>query len=204
MCMHDFVRAEKHFVDYWIFVHFRLQLVETQGKQNKRCPVLLTETMVVALDCLMKHREMCGISSCNPFMFASITSEDHHIDPWTPMNKLAKEAGCEQPNLISSSRLRKYLATVCQILDLEDHELEWVSRHFAHNINTHKQHYCQHDATVEIAKVGSLMMAADEGQLRRYAGKKLSDIDVSGKWPFMISCILDHSYIKPPMTVKHI
>lgn len=155
-------------------------MVETQGKQNKRCPVLLTEAMTVALDCLMKHREGCGISSLNPYVFASPTSASNHIDPWTSMNKLAKEAGCEQPYLISSSRLRKYLATVCQILDLEDHELEWVSRHLAHNINTHKQHYRQHDATVEIAKVGSLMMAADEGQLRKFAGKKLSDIDVTG------------------------
>ncbi|XP_061170557.1 uncharacterized protein LOC133179888 [Saccostrea echinata] len=157
----------------------RLHMVETQGKQNKRCPVLLTETMIIALDCLMKHREGCGISSSNPFVFASPTSSSNHIDPWTSMNRLAKEAGCEQPYLISSSRLRKYLATVCQILDLEDHELEWVSRHLAHNINTHKQHYRQHDATVEIAKVGSLMMAADEGQLRKFAGKKLSDIDVT-------------------------
>lgn len=78
------------------------------------------------------------------------------------MIKLAKESGCEQPYLISSSRLRKYLATVRQILDLENHELEWVSRHLAHNINTYKQHYRQHDATVEIAKGESLMMAADE------------------------------------------
>lgn len=129
-------------------------MVETQGKQNRRCPVLLTKAMTVALDCLMKHREGCGISSSNPYVFASPTSASNHIDPWTSMNKLAKEAGCEQLYLISSSRLRKYLATVCQILDLE----EWVSRHLAHNINTHKQHYRQHDATAEIVKVGSLMM----------------------------------------------
>ncbi|KAL5003937.1 hypothetical protein ScPMuIL_017393 [Solemya velum] len=95
------------------------------------------------------------------------------------MNKLAHEAGCEQPNLVSSSRLRKYLATVCQILDLEDFELEWLSRHLAHDINTHKMHYRQHDAAVEIAKVGSLMMAADAGQIRKFAGKKLSEINVS-------------------------
>lgn len=49
-----------------------------------------------------------------------------------------------------------------QIVDLDNHELEWIPRHLAHNINTHKQQYRQHDATVEIAKGESLMMAADE------------------------------------------
>ncbi|CAG2217888.1 unnamed protein product [Mytilus edulis] len=92
---------------------------------------------------------------------------------------MATEAGCKNPELISSSRLRKYLATVCQVLDLEDFELEWLSRHLAHNINTHKNHYRQHDSTIEIAKIGNLILAADEGKLGKYAGKKLSDIDVS-------------------------
>lgn len=82
-------------------------MVETQGKQNKGFSVLLTEATTVAIDCLMKHREGCGISSSNPYVFASPASASNHIDPWTSMNKLAKEAGCEQPYMISSSRLRK-------------------------------------------------------------------------------------------------
>ncbi|KAL5021120.1 hypothetical protein ScPMuIL_000275 [Solemya velum] len=157
----------------------RLQLVETQGKQNKKCPILLTELMVAAIDTLEKTRADCSIETSNPYVFASSVSKDCHINAWQAMNKLAHEAGCEQPNLVSSSRLRKYLATVCQILDLEDFELEWLSRHLAHDINTHKMHYRQHDAAVEIAKVGSLMMAADAGQIRKFAGKKLSEINVS-------------------------
>ncbi|CAG2206770.1 unnamed protein product [Mytilus edulis] len=36
-----------------------------------------------------------------------------------------------------------------------------------------------HDSTIEIAKIGNLILAADEGKLGKYAGKKLSDIDVS-------------------------
>jgi len=161
---------------------FRLQLVETQGKQNKRCPVLLTDTMIAALDTLEETRTDCGISASNPFIFASLGSQDSQINSWHAMNKMAQEAGCKQPHLISSSRLRKYLATVCQILDFEDYELEWLSRHLAHDLNTHKNHYRQHDATVEIAKIGSLIVAADAGQLSKYAGKKLSEINVSGRF----------------------
>lgn len=158
----------------------RLQLVENQGKKNKRCPILLTQTMVATIDILEKSRNVCEISSENQFIFASPTSKTEHIDSWHAMNKLAKAAGCVYPNLISSSRLRKYLATVSQILHMEDYELEWLSRHLAHDINTHKNHYRQHDAAIEIAKIGSLVLAADQGKLGKFAGKKLSDINVSG------------------------
>ncbi|VDI77991.1 Hypothetical predicted protein [Mytilus galloprovincialis] len=157
----------------------RLQMIETQGKQNKRCPVLLTPAMIKAIECLDANKEICKVSLVNPFVFASSTSTDSPISAWSAMNKMATEAGCKNPELISSSRLRKYLATVCQVLDLEDFELEWLSRHLAHNINTHKNHYRQHDSTIEIAKIGNLILAADEGKLGKYAGKKLSDIDVS-------------------------
>ena len=155
--------------------------METQGKQNKRCPVLLTETMVAALDILEETRIECGVTPSNPFVFASRGSADSHMNSWHAMNKLSQEAGCKHPQLVSSSRLRKYMATVCQILDFEDFELEWLSKHLAHDINTHKQHYRQHDATVEIAKIGSLILAADAGQMNKYAGKKMSEINVSGK-----------------------
>ncbi|XP_076107660.1 uncharacterized protein LOC143075943 isoform X3 [Mytilus galloprovincialis] len=157
----------------------RLQMIETQGKQNKRCPVLLTPAMIKAIESLDANKEICKVSLVNPFVFASSTSTDSPISAWSAMNKMATEAGCKNPELISSSRLRKYLATVCQVLDLEDFELEWLSRHLAHNINTHKNHYRQHDSTIEIAKIGNLILAADEGKLGKYAGKKLSDIDVS-------------------------
>lgn len=138
--------------------------------------------MVAALDTLEESRTECGISSSNPFVFASFGSHDSQINSWQAMNKMAQEAGCKHPHLISSSRLRKYLATVCQILDFEDYELEWLSRHLAHDPNSHKQHYRQHDATVEIAEIGSLILAADAGQMNKFAGKKLSEINVSGSF----------------------
>lgn len=64
-------------------------MIETQGKQNKRYPGLLTEAMTAALDCLIKHRVGCGISSSNPYVFAIPTSASNHKDPWTSMSKLA-------------------------------------------------------------------------------------------------------------------
>jgi len=60
-----------------------------------------------------------------------------------------------------------------------NYKLQWLSRHLAHDFNTHKHQYRQHDATVEIAKIGSLIVAADADHFLKYAGKKLSEINVS-------------------------
>lgn len=131
--------------------------------------------MVESLDLLVSNRRSCGISEENPYVFAT-PGGNSYLDPWFTLNKFAQKAGCHKPHLISSSRLRKYLSTVTQIMNLEDHELQWLSRHLAHDINTHKQYYRQHDAAIEIAKVGSLILAADKGILGRFAAKKLSQI----------------------------
>jgi len=63
---------------------------------------------------------------------------------------------------------------------LNDHELELLSSHLAHDIKTHKQFYRHQDATLELAKVSRLFLAAEAGKLGDYSGKKLEDIDIEG------------------------
>ena len=43
----------------------RLDMVQTQGKQNKRLPVLFTPDMIVSIDNLVKYREEFGIKADN-------------------------------------------------------------------------------------------------------------------------------------------
>jgi hypothetical protein len=87
--------------------------VETQGKQNKRVPILMTKDMTKAMDALVEHRQACGINPDNVYMFA--TSSMQEMDSWKVLRALATKAGCIHPELVSSSRLRMYMATVCQV-----------------------------------------------------------------------------------------
>lgn len=87
--------------------------MQSQGKMNKMVTTLLTEDMVKALDMLVKHRNEVGIQRSNGYLFAN--QGQMHLDNWQTLQLVAREAGCKQPKLITSSRLRKYLATVCQV-----------------------------------------------------------------------------------------
>ena len=70
-------------------------------------------------------------------------------------------------------------------MDLNGGEIEWLSGHLAHSVNTHTNFYRLQEAIVEIAKVSKLLLAAENGQISQYAGKTISDIDVSGMCSFL-------------------
>ena len=87
----------------------------------------------------------------------------------------------KHPEAIQSIKLRKYVATVSQILSLEDNELDWLARHLGHDIAVHREYYRLQDSTLELAKVSKLLMAVDQGKAAQYAGKSLSEINVEGE-----------------------
>jgi len=64
-----------------------------------------------------------------------------------------------------------------QVISLEANEIEWVCNHLGHNVQIDKDFYRQHYGAVEIAKVGKLLLAAENGNVSKYSGKKLSDIE---------------------------
>ena len=97
------------------------------------------------------------------------------------MRAVAARAGLEKPHLITSTRLRKYVATVSQIIDMTGSELDWLARHLGHDIQVHRDFYRLHESTVELAKVSKLLIAVDEGKAHQWAGKKLDEIEIEGE-----------------------
>jgi hypothetical protein len=47
----------------------------------------------------------------------------------------------KNPEAITSTNLRKYMATITQVLDLKEHQLQWVLNHMGHTLDVHKLHY---------------------------------------------------------------
>ena len=47
--------------------------------------------------------------------------------------------GLHHPDPITSTKLRKCIATVCQILDMKDNELQTLVIHLGHDVKTHKE-----------------------------------------------------------------
>jgi len=54
----------------------------------------------------------------------------------------AQVTGEELPQVTDEEKnLRKYMATITQVLDLKENQLQWVIKHLGHTMDVHKLHY---------------------------------------------------------------
>jgi len=92
----------------------RMDMVQVPGKRNRRVPIIITPEVGEAMELLVSRRDRCGVPSMNRYFFAT-NSRDGHLNTWLVLHSNAVAAGVEKPRLVTSSRLRKYIATVAQV-----------------------------------------------------------------------------------------
>lgn len=92
----------------------RVDLVQLAGKRNRRVPVLITPDVKQAMDELVDKRQQSHIPTSNPYFFANLSSRGH-VDSWQVLNSVCTAAGLTKPHLVTSTNLRKYIATVTQV-----------------------------------------------------------------------------------------
>lgn len=168
----------------------RMDMIQIPGKRLNAVPILLTPDVKSAMDVLLKTRTDVDIPTTNPYFFPSY-SKHGHLDPCQVIQKVVKLAGVQYPERITTTKLRKYVATMMQLLDLTHTELDWLSRHLGHTLNIHKSFYRQHTSAIEMGKVTRLLMQVENGQAADYSGKTLDQIDIEGILRLMMTlCFL--------------
>lgn len=153
--------------------------VELRGKKGRKVAVLLSPDMVDAITCLIEKRKDCGVLAENLFLFA----RPHCLTPYRGQDCLrlyASECGAENPELLRSTQLRKHVATLSQILNLKNHELDQVANFLGHDIRTHREYYRLPEATTQLAKISKLLLAMEKGSLKSVQGKTLDEIEIEG------------------------
>ena len=148
-------------------------MVDIKEKRGRKVPILLTEEVKQGMDVLVESRCEVGINSENPYLFATTGNGSlGHLRPWECMRKVvtSDELKLEKPEAVTSTRLRKYVVTVSQILDLQENELDWLARHLGNDFTVHREYYRLHESTIEHAKVGKILTTVDEGKTQHWAG----------------------------------
>lgn len=139
--------------------------VEITGKRGRIVPVILTRTMKQALDLIVQHRELVGVAAENPFVFARANNKSlGHIRGCDCIRNLVHEVDLQYPHKITSTGLRKHIATMSQLVNLQDNELDVVAQYLGHDIRTHREHYRLPTSTVQVAKVTKLLLAMEGGK----------------------------------------
>ncbi len=153
--------------------------VEIRGKRGRKVAVLLTPGMVESLNLLVNNRMECGVHDTNIFLFARPKCSSYYRGQ-DCLRLYAEKCGAKKPEYLRSTQLRKHVATLSQILNLKDNELDQVADFLGHDIRVHRDHYRLPEATIQLAKISKLLLVMDKGCLGSIQGKTLDDIQIEG------------------------
>ncbi|XP_028296545.1 uncharacterized protein LOC114461667 isoform X3 [Gouania willdenowi] len=155
--------------------HF--ERVEIRGKRGRRVPIILTPTMVQSLDLLVKERSSCGVGN-NSFLFAR-PGYDSRQRGSDCIRELARSCGAHKPEAFSSTKLRRQVATLSRVLNLNDSEQDLFADFLGHDIRVHRKFYRLPEGTLQLAKISKVLMACEQGRLADFKGKGLDQISIT-------------------------
>ncbi len=154
----------------------RMIAIEVRGKSTRglrKVFVVLTTAMLRACEHLIRMRMYVGIPPLNPYLF--VKPSGSVLDGCRAMRDVTQRCpGLERPDLIRTRLLRKYLATTIQILDMTGDELKMVAEHMGHSVAVHTDVYRLQSSLLERTKVARALVALENGQLGKFAGRNLS------------------------------
>ncbi|XP_063223326.1 uncharacterized protein LOC134531559 [Bacillus rossius redtenbacheri] len=157
----------------------KLKRIEIRGKKGRKVPVILTKDMQSSINLLLSSREACGVSKNNKYLFPSLRHESGHYRAHVVLRKMAIASGAQNPTTLTSTKLRKHVATMTQLLNLRTHELDAVAAFMGHDIRVHRQYYRLQDDALDLAKVSKLLINLDKGKLSSMKDKNLDDMTVA-------------------------
>ncbi|XP_026035994.1 uncharacterized protein LOC113029369 isoform X4 [Astatotilapia calliptera] len=153
--------------------------VELKGKKGRKVAVILTSDMTNNLSLLVSKRKECGVSENNMYLFAIPCSDGHYRGQF---GQFADACGAEHPQNLRSTNLRKQIATISQVMNLKDNELDQLADFLGHDIRVHREYYRLPQSTIQLAKISKLLMAMEKGTVKDIQGKTLDEIgdDIDG------------------------
>lgn len=147
-----------------------------KGKRGRGVPVLFTDEMVKNIDLLLKFRKFF-VPENNVYLFANTTSSSSIVGTKV-MYKHVRLAGVKNPASITSTKLRKHLATMSQVLNLSKQDLEQLAIFMGHTSDIHKTYYRLPSDVYQMAKVSKLLLLNEKGEASKFKGKRLDEINI--------------------------
>ena len=98
------------------------------GKRGRTDPIILIEEVKKSTEMLMSLRNQAGVHSDNPYFFARNNGSMCHIRGSDTLRKFTEEIALTSPALLRSTQLIKQIATMTQVLNLTNNELDIVAQ----------------------------------------------------------------------------
>ncbi|CDQ60589.1 unnamed protein product [Oncorhynchus mykiss] len=140
----------------------KLTRVEIEGKNGRTMPVLLTARMISSLEILIANRDKVGVSKDNPYVFARSPDAASYVRGSDCLRKFARACDAKNPESLIHATVRKEVAIHCQILNLNESELDQVAKLLGHDTQVHKEYYRLSENAAHLAEISKLLLAMDQ------------------------------------------
>lgn len=134
-----------------------------RGKLNRTVPVLLDVHLVECVQIILQYREKVGVSSKNPYVFGIPgykTKNYKYLRACNLLRKFSLDCGAEHPARLRGTQLRKYIATTCITLNLEEQQVSDLANFMGHAEKIHKDIYRQPLISRDILSMSRLLEKA--------------------------------------------
>ena len=154
-----------------------LTRIEIRGKRNRRVPILLSPSMLAGLQRMVELREG-RVSEDSRYLFARIGMCQTPYRGHICLNEIATRAGVSDPNVFKSTKLRKHLATMSQMLEISQSDRQLLANFMGHSDEVHGKYYKLPDTVLDRCKVAQVLIALNSGRAD-YRGRSLEEIQTS-------------------------
>lgn len=154
----------------------KLKRVVIRGKRGRGVPVLFSEDIQQHLKTLIRLRKNF-VPEQNVYLFAKANFHTPIVG-YKVLSKYAKNSGAQNPAAITATRLRKHLATLSQVFNLTECEVEQLANFMGHTTGVHKNSYRLPDDVYQTAKISKILLLMEKGNLVGHKGKTLEEINM--------------------------
>ena len=103
-------------------------------------------------DLLIQNQSKCGVLQENIDLFARPFAMTCFRDS-DCIRDLAKDCGVKNPSTLTSTKLRKQIGTLSEVLNLSNAELDQLADFLGHDIRVHRQFYRLPEGTLQLAQL---------------------------------------------------
>jgi hypothetical protein len=181
----------------------KLKYIEVMGKRGRKVPILLTEEMKRNMELLYRLRARSGVNKKNEYFFALLNNNSlNERKGHEALKSMVVKANLKQPKLMTSTKLRKHVATITQLFNLTENELDLVAGFLGHDIRVHREYYRLPESTLQMAKVTRVLLAAEKGSYGQFKGKSLDEIEVESDGKFLFVYLFYEKKSSPAAKAK--
>ncbi|KAF5277680.1 hypothetical protein FQA39_LY18437 [Lamprigera yunnana] len=135
------------------------------GKGSRAIVILFPPNVQNYINLLLQIRQESEIVPLqNKYLFAYPGVTDQWVRGDIVLKKFANSCKIEHPEAMTSNRLRKQIATLMQIINLDKTEYSQFARFMGHTEKTHQEYYQITQDAFQTAKVAKLLTLFDKGE----------------------------------------